>query len=235
MKLTYNAPLVLTFCLVATGLFIINDYTDRSLDSVLVLHANFSFSSITDWLSIIGQTFGHANWQHLLGNFTFLLLLGPVLEEKYGTGQLALMAVTTAVVTSIIQLIFFNYNSLGASGLVFMCIILVSFVNVKAKEIPLTFVLVFALFVGQEIYNSFNDDNISQYAHIMGGICGGIFGFALMKGKPNAGGGSVAAGGSPMGMAPLDAPEPIDFSELNDDSSDLYTSGDKYGDPPSAQ
>ncbi len=241
MKLTYNAPLVLTFCLLCTGLFIINEYTGESLNSVLMLHNDFSWTSITDWISLLGHAFGHADWQHLLGNLTFLLLLGPVLEEKYGTGQLGVMALITAVLTSIIQLIFFNYNSHGASGLVFMCIILVSFVNVKEKEVPLTFVLVFLLYIGQEIYSSLTPDNISHYAHIMGGICGGIFGFVVMKKghQPDAssGGGmgtaplSSHSASPPTSTAPTETPS-IDLSDLSNDDSDLFTSGNKYGDPP---
>ncbi|MEL6194553.1 MAG: hypothetical protein AAFR66_21015, partial [Bacteroidota bacterium] len=35
------------------------------------------------------------------------------------------------------------------------------------------------LFLGKEVYQSVSTDDVSQFAHIIGGICGGIFGFIL--------------------------------------------------------
>ena len=79
----------------------------------------------------------------------------------------------------------FNTGLLGASGVVFMLILLSSFTNVKSGNIPLTFILIIFLFMGKEVYTAFSQDNISQFAHILGGICGGVFGFKLIKGvKP---------------------------------------------------
>ncbi|MEM6298750.1 MAG: rhomboid family intramembrane serine protease, partial [Bacteroidota bacterium] len=51
--------------------------------------------------------------------------------------------------------------------------------NMKAGQIPLTFILVALLYVGREVMAVLENDNISQFAHIIGGICGAAFGFAL--------------------------------------------------------
>lgn len=177
MKITYNAPLTLTFSLLATGLFIINQLLDGSLDGILVLNGNFNSSSFAAYVSLIGHAFGHASWEHLLGNLSLLLLLGPILEEKYGAGKLGIMALLTALITSFLHILFFDHYVLGASGIVFMCIMLVSFVNVKEREVPLTFILIFLLYVGKEIYNTTQENQISEFAHILGGICGSVFGF----------------------------------------------------------
>jgi membrane associated rhomboid family serine protease len=66
---------------------------------------------------------------------------------------------------------------MGASGVVFMMILLSSFTNFSHGEIPLTFILVLILYLGVQLYNSFGSDNISQFAHIIGGLCGSFFGF----------------------------------------------------------
>jgi membrane associated rhomboid family serine protease len=112
-----------------------------------------------------------------LGNLTFILLLGPVLEEKYGWRQLLIMIILTALVTGLLNALIFHDGLWGASGIVFMLVMLISFVNVQAGKIPITFILILLLFVGKEIYNSFQADNISQFAHIIGGLCGSMFGF----------------------------------------------------------
>lgn len=117
----------------------------------------------------------------MVGNMTYLLLLGPMLEEKYGSKTLVEVVVITAVVTAIANYIFFpNVALCGASGVVFAFILMSSFTSFKEGEIPLTFVLVAAFFIGHEIVDGiFVVDNISNLAHIVGGVVGGLIGYGL--------------------------------------------------------
>jgi membrane associated rhomboid family serine protease len=71
----------------------------------------------------------------------------------------------------------FSTGLMGASGLVFMMILLASFTNHKEGEIPLTFILVLVLFLAKEVVQAFSNDDISQFAHILGGVIGSLFGF----------------------------------------------------------
>jgi len=100
-----------------------------------------------------------------------------MLEENYGSKDLLLMMIITALATGILNVLFFKTALLGASGVVFMMILLSSFTNFSRGEIPLTFILVLILYMGVQIVNSFASDNISQFAHIIGGLCGSFFGF----------------------------------------------------------
>jgi rhomboid protease GluP len=83
----------------------------------------------------------------------------------------------TAFVTGMLNVLLFNTGLIGASGIVFMLILLVSFTNVSRGEIPVSFIFIAFLFIGKEILQSFSDDQISQFAHIIGGVCGSFFGF----------------------------------------------------------
>ena len=47
---------------------------------------------------------------------TMILLLGPVLEERHGSGSLLVMIVITALVTGVINVAFLDTALLGASG-----------------------------------------------------------------------------------------------------------------------
>ena len=58
-----------------------------------------------------------------------------------------------------------------------MMILLSSFTNFRAGTIPLTFILVLLFYVGNEVYSAFKSDQISQFAHIFGGLAGSVFGF----------------------------------------------------------
>ena len=70
---------------------------------------------------------------------------------------------------------------MGASGIVFMMIILGSFTNIQSGQIPITFILVILIYLSKEVVSAFETDSISQFAHIVGGILGSLFGFALNK------------------------------------------------------
>ncbi len=179
-KIKYNSPVILTFSTICLIAFFFLGGTSL-YQQYFVIDSNFS--NVTDYASLVTYIFGHADEAHILGNLTFILLLGPIIEEKYGGGSLAWMILVTAIVTGLIQVFVFpNIGLQGASGIVFMLIILVSFTNVHKGQIPLTFILVVVLFIGKELVESFQSDNISQLAHILGGVCGGIFGFTI--GKP---------------------------------------------------
>lgn len=184
MRVTINAPVVLTFSLACTVVFCIMYYTGLGR-SFFVLPPSFETHHFSWYVSLFGYTLGHASWEHLLGNLSFILLLGPILEEKYGSKKLLIMMIATAFVTAVFHILFFSQSLLGASGIVFMFVILISLTNVSSGEIPLTFILIFILFLGKEILASFNDDQVSQFAHIIGGVLGSLFGFGFAKNKPN--------------------------------------------------
>lgn len=181
-KLKYNSPVILTFtliCLIVLGLGTITDgYTTAKLFCVYR-------SSLTDPLSyvrVFTHILGHSNFEHFFNNFLIILIVGPMLEEKYGSKMLLALIVITAFITGIVQVIISENALLGASGIAFMLIILTSFTNVQGGKIPITMILIATMYLGKEIYYGIvYSDNISQITHIMGGICGIIIGIIISK------------------------------------------------------
>jgi len=181
MKLKYNSPVILTFTLLSTAVLLLNEYVGLNMNAFFSAKGIFS-GRLSDFVGMIFHIFAHAGWEHLIGNFSLILLVGPILEEKYGTKNLLMMIFFTALITGILQIIFFDSNLIGASGIVFMLILLASITNHRDGGIPITFILIVVLYLGKEIINSFDTtDNISQFGHIIGGICGAIFGFVINK------------------------------------------------------
>lgn len=176
MRITFNAPVILTFSLACVAVFVLDKVLAGGLMQFFVL-GRVSTSDPLSMLTLVSHVVGHANLEHLLGNLTFILLLGPIVEEKYGSAKTLLMIFVTALVTGILNIVLFHTGLLGASGIVFMLILLVSITNSRSGEIPVTFILVALLFIGKEVLSSLQSDQISQFAHIMGGICGSVFGF----------------------------------------------------------
>lgn len=182
-KITFNAPVVLTFvviCFIATMLGIITQ--GRSTQAVFMTYHS-SLKNPMTYIRFITHVFGHLGWGHFIGNASYLLLLGPMLEEKYGSDRIIIVIAITALATSLINYIFFGNVALcGASGIVFAFIVLASFTGFKAGEIPLTFILVVIIFIGQQVYEGITiQDNISNMTHIVGGIVGACVGYGLNK------------------------------------------------------
>lgn len=178
MKIRYNAPVTLTFAIVSsTALLLDQTLFPRLLETFFVVGPSMNPTAPLDYLRLFTHVIGHSSWAHLMGNFAFILLLGPILEEKYGSTNLFMMIALTALITGLINVLFLTTGLLGASGVVFMMILLISFTNIRQGEIPLTFILIVVLFLTQEIADSLRTDSIAQFAHISGGIIGSTFGF----------------------------------------------------------
>ncbi|CAD7840806.1 hypothetical protein S1OALGB6SA_125 [Olavius algarvensis spirochete endosymbiont] len=180
MKLKYNAPAALTLALVATIVLLIDQYIMPGIIQELFTaegSTTFKFDDIPAYVRMFTHLFGHASWEHLLANLTLILLLGPILEEKFGTRQVAWMIVITALVNGLLNALFFETALMGSSGIAFMMILMVSFANTGTGEFPLTALLVVCLYLIKEVLAIFRYDDVSQISHIIGAACGAVFGF----------------------------------------------------------
>lgn len=181
LKITFNAPVVLSLVAISIIATFLNYIMVGASGRFVFMTYHSSFLSPMTWIRAFTHIFGHADWEHLIGNMSYLLLLGPMLEEKYSSQTLVAVIAITAFGTSLVNYIFFPSIALcGASGVVFAFILLSSFTSFKEGEIPITFILVAVFFLGQQIWEGITvKDNISNMAHIVGGIIGGIMGYCL--------------------------------------------------------
>ncbi|MCB2292840.1 rhomboid family intramembrane serine protease [Clostridium algoriphilum] len=183
-KIQYNSPIILTFTGLALVCYLLSYLTNGILNKVIFSNYRTSFLDPMQYIRLFSYILGHANWNHFSGNFIIILIIGPMLEEKYGSKVLVQLILVTALVTGLINTIFSSDALLGASGIVYMFIILSSFTNAEKGKIPLTLIIVFFVFIGREIFSgAFSQDNISQFAHIIGGVCGALFAFKIKHKK----------------------------------------------------
>jgi len=182
MRISYNVPVILTLTMLSTAVLAVDQFLGHSLTrKFFMVSPTFNSSQPLNYLRLFTHVLGHSDWTHLMGNFSFVLLIGPMLEEKYGSAAILSMILVTALITGILNIMLFSTGLMGASGIVFMLILLSSFTNFRAGEIPLTFILIVVLFLTKEIVNAFANDTISQFAHIIGGICGSVFGLLFTR------------------------------------------------------
>ncbi|WP_425447279.1 rhomboid family intramembrane serine protease [Dethiothermospora halolimnae] len=178
-KIKFNSPIILTFTLLSFIVLIISQLTDGEF--VIKYFSNYksSLTSPLTYFRTVSHVLGHANFQHWFYNISLLLVIGSMLEEKYGSFIIAEAILITALVTGIFNMLFSSTALLGASGVVFMMIVLSSISGIKDDgEVPLSFILVLIMYIGREVYNGIvNEDNISQLTHIIGGLSGAVLGF----------------------------------------------------------
>ena len=183
LRITFNAPVVLSIVAVSFMATLLNYVAGGRVVRLLFMAYHSSLLSPMTWVRMFTHIFGHADWSHFIGNMSYLLLLGPMLEEKYSSRVILEIVAVTALVTGLINYIFAPETALcGASGVVFAFILLSSFTSFREGEIPATFILVAVLFLGQQFWEGMTvRDHVSNMSHIVGGVIGGIVGYGINK------------------------------------------------------
>ena len=179
----YNSPVVLTFALISLAVLLLGMLTSGKLTTLLFCVYRAPLSDPLTYPRFFLHVLGHSSFSHYMGNILMLLVVGPPLEEKFGSRSLLLAIVITAFISGIVQFVFFPHTALlGASGIVFMMIVMLSMTGTERGRIPLTMILVVIFYIGSEVIQGiFVEDNVSQLTHIIGGACGAVIGYFLYR------------------------------------------------------
>ncbi|MEY8389758.1 rhomboid family intramembrane serine protease [Lachnospiraceae bacterium] len=186
-KISFNSPVILGFSVICFAALLLGMITRGWTNTMFFSVYRSSLLNPLTYVRFVGHIFGHAGWEHFIGNIMLILVVGPLLEEKYGSSNLLFVILATALVTGIANFALFpGVRLLGASGVVFALILLSSFTGIKEGGIPLTFIMVAVLYIGEQVYQGiFVNDNVSNLTHILGGLVGAALGYALNRNKIN--------------------------------------------------
>lgn len=180
-KITYNAPLTLTFALLCALALGINFLSGGWFNHMFACYYT-SWADPMMYIRLFTYPFVHANLSHLVSNMTLLLVLGPILEERHGAKMLGIGMMVTSAVAGLFQIIFAQGTALvGCSGIVFMMIVLASFGGARGKGVPLSFIVVIVMYLAMQINSALQANNISEMTHILGALCGAYIGFKFRR------------------------------------------------------
>ena len=176
MNIKYNSIVILTYFFVSLVALFLNKVTNGKSNKLLFSsYRNSLFSPLT-YIRLITHSIGHSNWSHFMNNFLYILLVGPMIEQRYGSIKLLEMMIITSLIIGLFNFIFSKKGIVGASGIVYMLIILSSAVNISNGSIPLTLILICLFYVINEIINCiFKKDGVSHISHFIGAVCGIVF------------------------------------------------------------
>ncbi|MBD5143977.1 MAG: rhomboid family intramembrane serine protease [Ruminococcus sp.] len=176
-KIEVNSPVIIWYTVISFIVLLFGYATSKTSTMSIFTCYRTSPKDIMMYIRLVTYVFGHADISHYMNNFFLITLIGPMLEEKYGSKRLIIMMVITALIGGIVNILVTTSGLLGASGIAFMMIILCSCTSVKSGKIPLTLMIVVIIYIGKEIVAGVTTmDNVSQLTHILGGICGIVFG-----------------------------------------------------------
>ena len=186
-RIKYNSPVVLTFAFISLFVLLLDKITSGVSTMKLFCVYRSSFKDPLTYPRFFLHVLGHSSMSHYMNNILLMLVIGPPLEEKFGSRALLAAMAVTAFISGIVQFAFFPGTALlGASGIVFMMIVMLSMTGKSSGSIPLTMILVLVLYIGKEVIAGISSpDNISQLTHVIGGICGAVIGTVLYSGKFN--------------------------------------------------
>ena len=120
LKFSFNSPAVLVFTLLCFAVMLLGKFTGHGSTRLFFSVYRSSLLDPLTYVRMVGHVLGHGDWDHLIGNVMYILILGPMLEEKYGTKNLCFVMLVTALVVGLASFIFFPATALlGASGIVF--------------------------------------------------------------------------------------------------------------------
>lgn len=177
----YNAVITLTMFFISFATLVLNFLTRGWTNKHIFSTERASLLNPLTYIRIFTHVLGHADWDHFSSNYLKILLLGPLIEEKYGSINFLIMILITALATGIANYIKGGTRLLGASDVGFMLIVLSAFVNMTQNKIPITLVLIILFYIVEEIRDLRKKDGIAHYGHLIGAICGGIFGFICVN------------------------------------------------------
>lgn len=113
--LQYNSVLILSFFFLSLGTLILKYVTFGNSNKILFSSYRSSLLNPLTYVRMFTHILGHSDWKHFSNNFLYILLIGPMIEEKYGTINLLIMMLITAFITGIINHIVGKKRILGAS------------------------------------------------------------------------------------------------------------------------
>ena len=163
----YNAVVTLTMFFISLGVLLLDKITKGKANRKIFSTERASLLNPLTYIRFFTHILGHSDWEHLSNNYLKILLLGPLIEEKYGSINFLIMILITAFVVAVFNFIKGKEWLKGASCISFMLTVLSAFVNITENKIPITLILIILCYIIDEIKKLKKDDNIAHDSHII--------------------------------------------------------------------
>ena len=100
--LKYNSYVILTYFFLSLIVLILKNITNRKTNKLFTSGRDSILNPLT-YIRMFTHILGHTNYNHFKNNFLYILLIGPMIEEKYGSINLLIMILITSFITALIN------------------------------------------------------------------------------------------------------------------------------------
>ncbi len=116
MRISYNAPVALTFALLSLLALVANHFTNGWANAYLFSVYRCPLNDPLACVRFFGHVLGHSGYAHYIGNMVLVLVLGPNLEDRFGSWNVLWAILFTALVSGLVQFIFFRSHQNQLDG-----------------------------------------------------------------------------------------------------------------------
>ena len=113
-RLQYNAPVTLSFFLLSLFVLLLDILTSGWSTAHLFCVYRSPLNDPLFYIRLFGHVLGHAGWDHFLNNMLLFLVIGPPMEEKYGSRTLLLGILSMLVCDMLARLFLLPINCITA-------------------------------------------------------------------------------------------------------------------------
>ena len=183
LKFSYDAPVTITFVIIYAVFFLLNSFVIKNgaLGNLLASPTSqagalpFIVKQPMSYLRLLIYIFG-SNIDSNYITFLFVyLLLGPAMEERYGSVIIGVMIFVSALFAGVLNACFCTESLIGPVPVVCMMIFLTAFMSLSNKTVPVTFIATIILFAYLSITCGLGV--IRLIICVAGGLCGSLFAF----------------------------------------------------------
>lgn len=185
LKFHYDSPVMLTFALITLLVFILDAFAFKGkLKEIWLVTPTaaggqfpFSFSDFPSILRLFIHVFGYSQNEVLICNLIFILLLGPQMEERYGSVIIGIMIFVSSLFSAVLNACFCKNAVCGAEPVVFMLILLWTMMQLSRSKISASAIAVIALFIAMLVFRKNPNGVVGVAVIAAGGLCGSLFAF----------------------------------------------------------
>lgn len=186
LRVSYDAPVTLTFVIISTIIFLLSFFLAKAgkADGLVKIFTSptaqtgalpFIVKQPLSYLRLLVYIFGTDQANALFTNLILIMLLGPAMEERYGSVIIGIMIFVSALFSGVLNACFCESSLVGAVPVVSMMIFLNAFMSFSKKKFPLSFAAVMIFFIVIQVFSGAGAIRI--IICIAGGLCGSLFAF----------------------------------------------------------
>lgn len=185
LKFSYDAPVSQTFVIITVAIFLLDllVFKLKLNTSYLIAPTSaagnlpFSLKEPLSWVRLLFYIFGGTDKALLFTNLLFVILIGPTMEERYGSIIIGLMFFVSAMFTGVLNVCACKFGISGCSSVVFMLLILNALMFFTKKTVSATSITMILLFVCREFFIQNPNGIAGTLITLAGGLCGSLFAF----------------------------------------------------------